>query len=383
MSIHVMIKPASGLCNMRCKYCFYTDEMNKREQGSYGIMTLETLEAVIRETLRFAQGECTIAYQGGEPTLAGLDFFRKSMELQKKYNINQVKISNALQTNGYELDEEWCRFFAEHHFLVGLSVDGIKAVHDAYRKDAAGQDTYFRILETAGRLEAHKVDFNVLTVVNGKTAPKIRRIYEQYHKLGFRYQQYIPCLDPLGEKPGGHEYSLTPRAYGQFLIDLFELWEIDYRKGKQPYIRQFENWVGILMGLQPEACDQRGVCNIQNIVEADGSVYPCDFYVLDKYRIGNLKHDSFETIYRNREASGFLESSRNHDSGCLECPYIALCRGGCRRHRDGTMESETGGRNYFCEAYRMFFGRWGERLAEIAGECRGNCVNVPSGQKEL
>ncbi len=254
-AIHVMIKPASGLCNMRCRYCFYADEMENRSQASYGIMSAETLENVIRETLafaegsctiafqggeptlagldffrecirleqkyntknvkishalqtNFAEGSCTIAFQGGEPTLAGLDFFRECIRLEQKYNTKNVKISHALQTNGYVLDEEWCRFFAENHFLIGLSVDGIKATHDCYRKDAEGQDTYFRVLEAAKKLEAAGVDFNVLTVVNGKTAPKIRRIYENYKKLGFSWQQYIACLDPIGETHGD-----LPRLY--------------------------------------------------------------------------------------------------------------------------------------------------------------------------
>ena len=190
-AIHVMMKPASGLCNMRCQYCFYADEMEKRSQASYGIMSFATLENVIRRTLEFAEGSCTIAFQGGEPTLAGLDFFRECIRLEQKYNTKNVTISHALQTNGYGLNEEWCQFFAKNHFLIGLSVDGIKATHDLYRKDAAGKDTYFRVLESAKLLEAAGVEFNVLMVVNGKTAPKIRRIYENFRKLGFSWQQYI------------------------------------------------------------------------------------------------------------------------------------------------------------------------------------------------
>ena len=181
-AIHVMMKPASGLCNMRCQYCFYADEMEKRSQASYGIMSFATLENVIRRTLEFAEGSCTIAFQGGEPTLAGLDFFRECIRLEQKYNTKNVTISHALQTNGYALNEEWCQFFAKNHFLIGLSVDGIKATHDLYRKDAVGKDTYFRVLESAKLLEAAGVEFNVLMVVNGKTAPKIRRIYEPHQR---------------------------------------------------------------------------------------------------------------------------------------------------------------------------------------------------------
>jgi len=359
--VNILVKPASGLCNMRCSYCFYADEMSKREQSSYGIMTLDTLEQVIRRTLLFAERECTIAYQGGEPTLAGLEFFEQSIRFQEKYNVNHVQIHNAIQTNGYCLDELWCDFFARHHFLVGLSIDGLKATHDVYRKDAAGHDTYLRVLESAKLLEKYHVEYNILTVVNGRTAPKIRKIYESYAKLGFGYQQYIACLDPFGETQGQHEYSLTPQAYGQFLIDLFELWELDLRKGKQPYIRQFENWIGILMGAAPEACDQRGVCGIQNVVEADGSVYPCDFYVMDEYRIGNLHEDTMEQIYQNRDRSGFQKNSQNHSEKCRQCKYLAVCRGGCRRHRIGEEHL-----NIFCDSYRMFFDRHYHTLVQIA-----------------
>lgn len=364
--IHVMIKPASGLCNMRCSYCFYADEMEHREQPSCGIMKEEVLETIIRQTLSFAEGNCTFAYQGGEPTLAGLDFFRKSIELQEKYNENHVKIQNSLQTNGYALNEEWCQFFAEHHILVGISVDGVKATHDACRKDASGGDSFSRVMHSVSLLKQYQVEYNVLTVVNARTAPRIRRIYEQYKKQDFFYQQYIACMDPLGELPGGREYSLTPEMYGQFLMELFELWEIDLRKGNQPYIRQFENWIGILMGYRPESCEQNGICGIQNIIEADGSVYPCDFYVLDDYCLGNLMEDSFETIYMRREASGFIEKSKNHDAACLQCRYFVLCRGGCNRHRTVGVAPQDIGRNIFCKSYRMFFDKYYDRMAEIA-----------------
>lgn len=365
--IQVMIKPASGLCNMRCSYCFYADEMANRKQASYGIMSEETLENVIRRTLEAADGHCAIAFQGGEPTLAGLTFYRKCLELEQKYNTKHIKIDHAIQTNGYALDEEWCSFFARNHFLVGLSVDGIKATHDACRKDAEGQDTYFRVLDAAKMLDAAGADFNILTVVNGRTAPKIRRIYEQYRKLGFRWQQYIACLDPASEQQGKQDYSLTPKAYGQFLIDLFDLWEIDLRQGKQPYIRQFENYIGILTGQTPESCEQRGVCSVQNVVEADGSVYPCDFYVLDEYKLGNLNEEGFDVIAKRRRESGFLENSHDHTEECRKCPYFGVCRGGCHRHRQ--QPGSEPGENCFCEGYRMFFEACLPRMQEIARLC--------------
>lgn len=365
--ISILVKPASGLCNLRCNYCFYADEMENRSQPSYGIMSDEVLEAVIQKTLAFAQDSCSITFQGGEPTLTGLDFYRKCLKLEEKYNVNQIPVSHSLQTNGYLLDEEWCQFFAEHQFLVGLSLDGIKSAHDAYRKDSSGKDTYFHTLHAAQLLQQAGAEFNILTVVNKRTATKIDKIYHFYQKQGFYWQQYIACLDPIGENAGKQDYSLTPDAYGQFLIDLFRLWSLDLFKGKQPYIRQFENYIGILLGNYPESCEQRGVCTFQNVVEADGSVYPCDFYVLDEYKLGNLREDNFVQIEERRKQSPFIQQSLNHTQKCQSCRYFFICRGGCRRHRQ--LPGTENGENYFCRSYQMFFDACLPGLQEIALLC--------------
>lgn len=198
--ISILIKPASGLCNLRCKYCFYADEMEHRKQNSYGIMSLETLEEVIKKALAWAEGSCSIAFQGGEPTLAGLNFYRKCLELEKKYNVNQVQISHAIQTNGFLLDEEWCQFLAKNHFLTGLSIDGVKTTHDAYRKDAQGNDTFFHTLHVAELLKKAGAEFNILTVVNKKTAAKINRIYEFYKKKAFSGSSTSPAW--IRSEPG-------------------------------------------------------------------------------------------------------------------------------------------------------------------------------------
>ena len=208
--INLLIKPASGLCNMHCDYCFYCDITEKRAQASYGIMTEQTLRNVIKKTLRAAEGSCTIAYQGGEPTLAGLDFFKKSIEYQKRFNTKGLTIHNALQTNGYGITAEWCRFFKENDFLIGLSVDGLKETHDMYRHSSSGAPTYDRIMETAQLLKEYGVDFNILTVVNRQTAGQVKKIYQSYKSRGFGFLQFIACLDPIGEPCGQRDYSLTP-----------------------------------------------------------------------------------------------------------------------------------------------------------------------------
>ncbi len=359
--VSVLMKPASGMCNMRCEYCFYCDEMQKRSTESFGLMSEETLKNVVRKTLLRAEGAISYAYQGGEPTLRGIDFFRKAVAYQKQYNRHGIRVNNALQTNGYLIDEEWCLFLKEHDFLVGLSVDGNAECHDALRRTKDGEATFERVCRSAELLEKYGVEYNILTVVTPKIARNIEDIYREYRSKGWDYQQYIACLDPLGEPRGVKKYSLKPEEYGAFLCRLFALWYEDYRKDRQPYIRQFDNYIGLLRGYPAEACDQRGICGIQNVVEADGSVYPCDFYMLDEYLLGNFNTDRLEHIDRRREEIGFVERSRRLGSACRECRYYRLCRGGCQRHREynaGTGMYD----NYFCRAYRIFFDEWYGRI---------------------
>lgn len=372
-SLYVMIKPVSGLCNMRCKYCFYMDEMYNRNVADYGRMSEETLELIIRQSMEEAGREVTFSFQGGEPTLRGLAFYEKALDLQDRYNRRRVKVHNLLQTNGYDLDEEWCRFFKENRFLIGLSLDGIWRTHDANRVSPDGGGTFSRCLDSAKRLKKFGVEFNVLTVVNRQTAPRIRKIYQQYEKWGFAYQQYIACLDPVGEEKGGRSYSLSPLSYGQFLCELFDVWYEDWKRGKQPYIRNFENYIGALLGYLPESCEQGRGCTVQFVIEADGSVFPCDFYMLDEFCLGNIREGTFEDMRRMGAEMGFASDAESFSEDCSVCRYEFLCHGGCRRHWYGKDKAEGRG-NCFCESYKMFFGQCFEGLERVAaGICERGC----------
>lgn len=368
-AISVLMKPSSGMCNMKCDYCFYCDEAQKRIQESYGFMEEETLKNIIRKTMINAEGSVQYAFQGGEPSLRGIDFFKKAVEFQKKYNRKGLKVHNAFQTNGFAIDEEWCRFFVENNFLVGISVDGIKEVHDAYRHDKKGKETYERIVRATELMDRYGVEYNILTVVNQKTVENVDIIYNEYRKRGWKYQQYIACLDPLGEGHQKTEYAISAEQYGTFLIRLFELWYRDWKKNRQPYIRQFDNYVGILLGCLPEACDQRGICGIQYVVEADGGAYPCDFYMLDKYRLGNFNENKMADMDEKRREIKFVERSGKLDPECGKCPHYYLCRGGCQRHRDLIPDTEYY-RNFLCEGYKMFFEKCSGKIMEIAKTIR-------------
>lgn len=363
--LNLLIKPASGSCNMRCKYCFYADETQNRETALRGRMSGNTLHALIDKALEYADGECTFAFQGGEPTLAGLTFFQDLTDYISNHpNPMRCRILYAFQTNGYALNEEWAKWFAENRVLVGVSLDGPKEIHDRYRVDKAGKGTYNQVTASLRLLEKYHVDYNILTVVSGSNARHPRQVYEFFKKSGFRYQQYIECLDPIGEVQGRHDYSLTPERYETFLKSVFDAWYLDMKAGRYIYNRYFENLMMIMAGQEPESCNMQGVCAKQWVIEADGSVYPCDFYALDEWYLGNINIHSFETMDQKREELGFIQCSCQVPGECKECPWYPFCRNGCRRNRD-LVTCESTGKNYFCSAYQHFFEYAYVRLKEI------------------
>ncbi|MGI5172847.1 anaerobic sulfatase maturase [Treponema sp. OMZ 840] len=380
--LQLLIKPVSGACNMNCTYCFYCDEMENRSQKSFGIMTEKTAEHLIQKALDGTHPACTFAFQGGEPTLRGLDFFRFFCDAVRSYNTYNIPVQFALQTNGIVIDKEWAAFFAEEGFLIGLSMDGNKRIHDSLRKihaggkrthkslngqqgDSAVEGTFNKVLHTARLFDNHRVEYNILTVVSATLAKNIKEVYEFYLRNNFMYQQYIPCLDPIGEKSPAHKWSLTPEVYGDFLKTLFDLWYRSFKREKPVSVRYFDNLVLMLLGRPPESCGMLGRCTFQHVIEADGSVFPCDFYVLDSYKLGNIHTAGFEDIAKAREKIGFIEKSLHTDEECKTCNWYPLCRGGCRRDRD-TFTDKPLEKNRFCASYKAFFPYAYERLAEIA-----------------
>ena len=355
--VTVMIKPVSGACNMRCRYCFYADEMSRRGEGIYPAMEDDMLETLVRRVMMYADGQATFAFQGGEPTLAGIDFFRKLVKYQQAYARPGLTVSNALQTNGLHLTDEMIAFFAEHDFLLGVSIDGCRDTHDLLRLDAGGRGTFDRILATTKKLDAAGVQYNILCVVNQAVADDIDQVLAALRP--FEFLQFIPCLDPLdGEK---NEYSLTPAGYEKFLRAAFDYYEEAFREGRSLSIRNFDNWVGMLLGMPPENCAMRGECSLGFLVESTGDVYPCDFYCLDQWKLGNLKEKSLRQMARTDTAAAFCKPSQAVPDKCRTCPCWGLCRNGCRRERD----PETG-LYRFCEPTRRFFDDCGARMAAIA-----------------
>lgn len=329
--ITVMLKPASSACNMRCRYCFYADVSSLRDCRSYGLMTDAVLEQVLDAIFSFlAPGDrLDLAFQGGEPTLAGLDFFRRLVELVK-VRARGIRVSYAFQTNGLLLDEAWCRFLKENGFLVGLSMDGYAKNHNACRPDAHGEGTFSRVLETKQRMDRMGVEYNILTVLTAELARHPQQVWRFLEEQKIQYIQFIPCLGPLEE--ASSPWALTPRRYAEFYSALFDRWYEAFRKGNYISIKLFDDLTRLLAFGECNACGLLGFCQPQLIVEADGSVYPCDFYVLDDYRMGDLTKEPLAAIFPEK-AKPFLERQTEAMPLCQSCPYRRMCGGGCQRMR--------------------------------------------------
>ncbi|HEY5466176.1 MAG TPA: SPASM domain-containing protein [Clostridia bacterium] len=356
----VLIKPASSLCNLRCGYCFYHAIADSREQASYGRMTTDTAAVLIEKALAAAPA-VTFAFQGGEPTLAGMDFFRFFTDEVDRRNTRKAKVRYAIQTNGTAITEEFAGFLAGHGFLVGLSLDGPKDINDWMRVDASGKSVFASVVKTARLFDRMGVQYNVLCVVHSGVARQIEKVYRFFRKQGFEYLQFIPCLDPLDTVPFSGPSSLSPDLYADFLIRLFRLWAADIDAGRGVSIRFFDNLLSIAAGYPSEQCGMQGQCPGQFVIEGDGSVFPCDFYCVDNWRIGNIAELSFEQAYASPVMQKFIETSAYDDEDCRRCPYFQLCRGGCRRDRDAGLDGVAGD-NRYCAALMRFYAEAVPRL---------------------
>lgn len=359
--ISLLIKPVSSLCNMRCHYCFYHDVAENREIPSYGTMDWDTAETLIFRVFEYAEPETFLhfAFQGGEPTLAGLEFFQRFVQQVEAGKSKQQKVAYSIQTNGLLLDDDWCAFLASQGFLVGLSLDGSGDCHDLHRLDTAGKGTYSRVVQTAKRMDKYKVEYNILSVVTRAIARKPEKVFKEYLKNRYSYIQFIPCLTPLGEN-SENKYDITPAQYADFLIVTFRQWKHQLEVGNYISIRLFDNLVGLLKGYPAEQCGILGNCTWQRVVEADGSVYPCDFYVLDPYRCGNIHKMTLEEIDLSENAHDFLKDKEAPFADCVHCRVWKLCKGGCKRYR-GFYHSVPGYCPYQTFLYEIF-----DELTEVA-----------------
>ena len=350
--LSVLIKPASSLCNMGCKYCFYRDVADNRNTHSFGIMSEKTMDAMLRNIFSYADVGVSFTFQGGEPTLAGEEFFRSFHNAIDRYNTHRIPVSFFLQTNGYSVTDGLIDIFAKKRYLLGVSLDAEESLHDSLRTTVSGEPTFKKIKETLSRLDARGVDYNILTVVTEEVARGGSSAYRNLRDSGYRFLQFIPFVSDFGEEHSS-SFSLTGESYAQFLSETFREYRNDFISGSYVSVRDFDNYVRIAAGGRAECCGMDGRCYANLVVEADGSVYPCDFYVLDEWKMGNITDTSIRTLLSSDAATRFVKESFNLPTECKACPYFSICKGGCRRHR----ETPRGllSQNRYCEAYKSFF----------------------------
>ncbi|MDP4088008.1 MAG: anaerobic sulfatase maturase [Bacillota bacterium] len=360
----VMAKPVGPLCNLECKYCYYlkTGSLNKSEHQSR--MSDSMLEMYIRKYIEASPGPIVpFTWHGGEPTLAGLDFYRHAVELQKRYLPEGWSCWNNLQTNGILLDDEWCSFLSKEHFDVGLSIDGTMEMHDRYRKDRSGRGTYGRVVEGVRRLKAHGIQPDLLCTVTYATAEEPAAVYHALRDLDTGWIQFIPIVRRTEDKKVTAD-SVTGEAYGKFLCEVFDQW-IRQDLGRLD-IQLFAEMSLVWSGGNASVCWMAPTCGRVLIVEQDGGVYSCDHYVAPEHRIGDIEASSISTLVDLPQQSRFGSAKRDSlPMQCRSCSWLEVCNGGCPKDRFAFAENGEPGLNYLCSGLKMFFAHAEKPIKQI------------------
>lgn len=348
----VIVKPIGAVCNLQCDYCFYLNKKSLYPDISNFKMDVEVLEIFIRDYMKQDSDEIVFIWQGGEPTLLGVEFFKKAIDLQYKYSGGK-NIRNSIQTNGTLIDDEWAVFFKENKFLVGLSLDGPEELHNAYRKYNNGEGSFKKVIKGLNILYDYNVDFNILCCVNNLNVNYPKDVYDFFKEHGkTNYWQFIPIVERYNDnsiKP----FSTFPDAFGKFLVNIFKRW-IKRDIGRIS-IQLFDCAFNIAMGMGPSVCIFSEICGFAPALEHNGDLYFCDHFVNRDYFIGNILNQPLtELVYSERQRSfGELKSQLPHK--CLNCEVKIFCNGECPKNRFINIENEMAPLNYLCDGYKMFY----------------------------
>jgi uncharacterized protein len=359
-SFHIMAKPSGSDCNLNCGYCFFLKK-EKLYPGSNFRMTDAVHESYIRQLLEAHQiPQVTVAWQGGEPTLMGLEFFKRSVELQKKYQKPGMQIQNTFQTNGILINEKWCEFFHENNFLVGLSFDGPQQLHDFYRRDKSGKGTFDRVMRALCLLQKHNVEFNILCTVNSKNVDYPLKVYKFFRdQAKTQYIQFIPVVERANEtgfQEGNTvtERSVDPEQFGRFLIEIFDEW-VKRDVGKT-FMLNFDGALAGWLGRAGTVCIFGPTCGLGMALEFNGDLYSCDHFVEPKFLLGNIMEKPLAEIVASEKQRKFgLDKHDTLPQYCRKCEFIHICNGECPKNRFIKTPDGQDGLNYLCPSYKAFF----------------------------
>ncbi len=357
-----LIKPSGSDCNIDCKYCFYKDRAPEFGRGKQR-MSDEVLEKLVKDYMQLGFPVSGFAWQGGEPTLMGVDFFRRAVELQKKYGRAGQEVSNTLQTNGVLLDDKWCRFFHDNKFLLGISIDGPSEFHDYYRVDHSGAGTFDKVMRGIQTCREYKVEFSALVLLNNKNVEHPDELFDFLIENDMTYLQFIPCVETDPATGEIADFSITPKQYGEFLCRIFDRW-YDYGTEKLN-IRDFDSIVTFYVLGKHTICTYSKQCTGFLVVEHSGDGFCCEFFVEPKWRLGNILETSLEKLATSNKKRAFARAKQNLCNRCLLCSHLDICRGGCMKDRV-RFEAEDSVESYFCESYKQFFDYTIPRFMQIA-----------------
>lgn len=331
-SISILIKPSSETCNVDCSYCFYKELKSSGDVANKGNMTRSTMKNLIKNVYAdLDDGDMVeFAFQGGEPSLLGLGFYRDFVDHVKYINRGKVYVNYSFQTNGIIIDDEWCEFFKDNNFLIGLSLDGPQDINDHYRLDYKGKGTYNDIIKTKNLFDKYRVEYNILSVLTNKLAKEPERIWHFIRENDIQYIQFIPCLDDINNSFHS-EYALIPENFAYFYKKIFSLWKASLEEGDYYSISFIDQIINLLGGNNNVSCALRGRCSPQYVIESDGSVYPCDFYVLEDFNSGNINTNTLREVFYNPGIQNFLSSKEKIPDYCRKCNFLSICNGGCKR----------------------------------------------------
>lgn len=364
-----LLKPSSRDCNLGCDYCFYLENPHVTKGNRTRRMSETVVRRFMEDYLAIAPDEAIFAWQGGEPTLLGLDFFTRAFAIQNELCRPGQRAINTFQTNAVLIDDGFAEFFAEHHVLVGVSLDGPESIHDRHRRSAGGTPTWGKVMAAIDRLRRAEAEFNILCVLHKDNCKRARDIYRFYRAEGFDYMQFIPCTEQELNRRGKPTGKLTPFTitaddYTRFLLELFELWYADFQAGHRISIRLFDHILNRLAGFEGTMCLYARQCDQQVVLEADGRVYPCDFFVQAQWAMGNILNESLVAMLEGPTYQAFIEQSRAMPRECASCQWKELCHGGCPRERL-LLGGPPSSSNYFCETYKTFYAKTIDRFQDI------------------
>jgi uncharacterized protein len=382
---HIMTKPIGPICNLDCTYCFYLEKEKLYPDTRQWKMAPEVLERYIEQYIAAQPGnEVQFAWQGGEPTLLGLDFFRNLVDLQQRHAGGKA-IHNALQTNGTLIDDEWAEFLAEQRFLVGVSIDGPRELHDCYRVDKGQAPTFDRVMRGIGKLKTHRADFNTLTVVNRQNSQYPLEVYRFLKEIGSGFMQFIPVVERKTAEPAKDglvliqpswdrtaevtEWSVEPMAYGMFLARIFDEWV--KKDVARHYVQQFDVALESWMGMEASLCVFRKTCGAALAMEHTGDVYSCDHYVYPENKLGNVMETDLAAMAASEQQRRFGNDKRDSlPRMCRTCDVRFACNGECPKHRFAITPDGEAGLNYLCAGYKYFFHHIDPYMQFMAKELR-------------